>query len=64
LNATSLKLQADEKASNWWITLVLSIFGSLAFVGILLISWHLFSRFYMRKISERKPSVNNDVVTK
>lgn len=52
-----LKSDAVIQASRWWVTALLSVVGSVAFVAVLFLVWRRFGRFYAEKLLGSRPEV-------
>lgn len=56
-DAGLLKSDAAAKASLWWVTVSLSVAGSVVFVGALFVVWRRFRRSYADRMLESRPEV-------
>jgi hypothetical protein len=57
LDAGVLKNDAVAQASFWWVTVLLSVTGSVVFVAILSLVWRRFKRYYADKLLGSRPEV-------
>lgn len=56
-DAGVLKADAVAGAGGWWVTVSISAVGSVVFVGVLLLVWRLFRRFYGERFLKSRPEV-------
>jgi len=56
-DAGLLKADAVAHAGGWWVTVSFSAVGSVVFVGVLLLVWRLFRRFYGERFLKSRPEV-------
>ncbi len=56
-DAVVLKSDAVAAAGNWWVTVVLSVVGSVVFVGVLFFVWRRFRRGYLKRMLGSRPEV-------
>ena len=57
LEAGVLKNDAAAQASLWWVTVLLSVVGSVVFVVTLFLVWRRFKRYYSDKLLGSRPEV-------
>ena len=55
LDAGVLKNDAAAQASRWWVTVLLSVLGSVVFVVVLFLVWRRFKRYYTDKLFGCRP---------
>jgi hypothetical protein len=56
-DAGVLKNDAAAQASRWWVTVLLSVLGSVVFVVVLFLVWRRFKRYYSDKLLGSRPEV-------
>lgn len=56
-DAGLLKADAVAHAGDWWVTVSISAVGSVVFVGVLLLVWRWFRRFYGGRFLKSRPEV-------
>lgn len=56
-DADMLKGDAVSQASKWWVTVLLSVAGSVMFVVVLFFVWRRFRRSYADKLLGSRPEV-------
>jgi hypothetical protein len=57
LDAGVLKNDAVVQASRWWVTVLLSVTGSVVFVVALFLVWRRFKRYYADRLLGSRPEV-------
>jgi hypothetical protein len=57
LEAGVLNNDAAAQASRWWVTVLLSVTGSVVFVVVLSLVWRRFKRYYADRLLGSKPEV-------
>jgi hypothetical protein len=57
LDAGVLKNDAAAQASRWWVTVLLSVTGSVVFVVVLFLVWRRFKRYYSDRLLGCRPEV-------
>jgi hypothetical protein len=57
LDAGVLKNDAAAQASRWWVTVLLSVTGSVVFVVVLFLVWRRFKRYYADRLLGSRPEV-------
>jgi hypothetical protein len=57
LDAGTLKNDAAAQASLWWLTVLLSVTGSVVFVVVLFLVWRRFKRYYADRLLGCRPEV-------
>lgn len=56
-DAGVLKNDAAAQASRWWVTVLLSVLGSVVFVVVLFLVWRRFKRYYSDRLLGCRPEV-------
>jgi len=56
-DAGVLKNDAAAQASLWWVTVLLSVTGSVVFVVVLFLVWRRFKRYYADRLLGCRPEV-------
>jgi len=57
LDAGVLKNDAAAQASRWWVTVLLSVAGSVVFGVVLFLVWRRFKRYYADRLLGCRPEV-------